>query len=249
MAREQQMTGEELPEAGSQVAVPDPETGIGEEDAHASESIEIDGEEVLVSDLRNGLKLHREFTKRREEEIKREREIEQRELELAQQAAILGPAAAIAEAMKDPVLASRISEVAPELSGAVGAVRSQAAFADEVEKLGYRMQAWAATNDVFTAEEKRAISIEALNRVKDKAARGDFSVSDIDPDSIGQALYRDAVVQREAKKLADEAALKAQRQLDAGVAPGGVAAPPRKTDTSKLSPKAKLAYGRKQRQK
>lgn len=219
----------------------------GEEGLEPEPKVLIGDEEVPLSEVQNGLKLHRRFTQEREEILEERRKVDEDRQRALAEAASLEPLRVIANVLSDPNRAAQLTQVMPEL-GAVAEQQSRVRdAATAVENLGYRFDAWAAGSKDFEDDEKRQVGAKVMEIAKESIQRGDVNLKAISFDRIAQDLFRDKIIEREAARKAEEMRQKEERLRAGGVLPSGTAPiPAPNKDTSKMTPRQKMAYGRQQ---
>lgn len=227
--------------------VEDLEAG-GEEGKEPEPMVTIGDEEVPLSVAMNGVKLHREFTQSRAALLEDQRKVDEAKQAAASEAASLEPLRMIANILADPTRAEQLTQAVPGLKPVAEVMARTKDAAAAVENLGYRFDAWAASASDLELEEKRAVGVKVMEIAKSAISTGDTNLRAINFETIKQDLFRDKIIDREAQKRADELLKKQEKQRAAGTLPPG--APPRprgSADTDGMTPKQKMAYGRRQK--
>ena len=219
----------------------------GEEGGEPEPLVRIGDEDVPLSEVMNGLKLHRNFTKERAELIEEQNRVDEAKRAAAAAEASLEPLRMIAEVLSDPSRAEQLTQAVPGLKPVADSMARTATAAAAVENLGYRFDAWAAGASDLENEEKREVGLRVMEIAKGAISAGNSDLRAINFETIKQDLFRDKIIEREATKKAEEILAKQGRQRAAGTLPPGAPPLPRgAADTSNMTPRQKMAYGRRQ---
>lgn len=211
----------------------------------SDEMVTIDGKEYPLSAVKNGLRLHDNFTKKREQQLEEDRDLQARQRKFEMQSAGLAPVLELANLLSDPERVAKVQAAVPEVGNIAATMQTASQIANEIENLGFRFEAWAAKDAEFTDEEKADIAAAAAKSIQQAIAQGrTVRAGSIDFKSLGRELHGDALIQRKAEKLAGTQKQKQQRQRDAGTIRPSAPSLPKNVDISKLSPLQKMALGR-----